>query len=135
MSIQEIHYEGFKLLRIRKYNKKQRRNLGISDEDVEIIEVASGSVKVGTKFKRILRTSEIVHSEFNKETGYMHFDTANGKRYKVKYRDTGITQYPRSLRLTIDTTGFKPEGWYDPTFPTKDLHDKWLKLLDMQPIS
>lgn len=79
----EFKTEGFKLIRIRKFNKKMRRHLGIPKDEIKSIIVARGTLKFNGTEKFIMRTAEIVDEKFDKDDGYLYFKTCKGKQYKV----------------------------------------------------
>lgn len=83
----EFEPESFRLIRQPKWNKKERRHLGISKDDVKIVQIARGNVYLNGKLKYIVKTAEITESSFDPTTGYMTFHTINRKSYRVRYRE------------------------------------------------
>lgn len=86
MKFIEFEQEGFKFTRREKYNKKEKRQLGLHECYSKIIIHASGFIKKGKRLKYIKRTAEILSSSLDVSSGYFYLITSNNKHYRVKYR-------------------------------------------------
>ena len=92
----EFESEKFKLVRQPKYNKKERRNLGIPKDHIRMIEVAKGNIRRKGSV-RYIKTAAILSHVFDPSSGYFTFKTENGKNYKVRYKLEELTSFPQEI--------------------------------------